>query len=64
MKALVQNFMKLTYTFMSLFIKRTFTLMEGKNMKCEVILQRDEMRGENTEYCFNQTLSIYNNGVC
>ena len=28
-------------------------------MKCFVILPRNEMRGEITEYCFYQTLSLY-----
>ena len=27
-------------------------------MKCEVILPKNEMRGENTEYCFYGTLSM------
>ena len=38
---------------------QTFALMEGEEIKCEVILPWHEMRGEITEYYFYKTLSIY-----
>ena len=37
----------------------TLTLAKGEKMKCEVILPRNEMKGEIIEYCFYQTLPIY-----
>ena len=39
-------------------VNKTFTLMEGEKIKCEVILPRNEMRDEITEYCVYQILSI------
>ena len=42
----------------------TFTFMEGERMKCEVILQRNEMRGEITKYSRDLITQLvwYSNG--
>ena len=41
---------------------RIFALVQGEKIKCKVILLRDEMMGEITEYLFYRTLSIYIDG--
>ena len=50
MKGIVSRFFARFFTRVNLiFVElRTFTLMEGQQIKCEVILPKNEMRGENT----------------
>ena len=43
----------------SLKLEITFTLVEGEKMICDVILPRNEVKGEITKYCIYQTLSIF-----